>query len=163
MSTARPLGRILAHGLTVMLAIAGCAAGTPTPTPAPPSPTPAGPTSFADWTARQGFGGSSGLGIIRDNLLFLVNRPSDQSVYGLEQDEADVAHLAAWLDLHPATACWTDYHTAVRDGLAKIADGYERLVRPDVELGRPTPASVSSGLMKLADDLLAMPAPAACP
>jgi hypothetical protein len=164
---ARRISRLVLLLPSVAVLAAGCAAAAatptpPTPTPAAPSPSSAGPTSFAEWTARQGFGGSSGLGIIRDNLLFVVGHRSQMTSYDVDSDKADVTNLAGWLDLHPATACWADYHQAVRDGLARLADGYEQM-RPDVEIGHPVPDKTATDLKALADSLVAMPQPAGCP
>ena len=170
--TIRLRGVVLAW-LSAWFLLAGCTvvgpSATTPPTPsanqassATPAPSPAGPTALADWTARQGFGGSSGLGIIRDNLLFVVGHPSEMTSYDVDADKADVTNLAGWLDVHPATACWAAYHAVVRDGLAKLATGYEQ-IRTYVDVGDPVPNDVAAGLKGLADDLVAMPPPSGCP
>ena len=63
--------------LTLLLAACGGSPASPAPSAATGTASPAasvaGPTDFAAWTERQGFGGSSGL----NNVAKLVTRGDD--------------------------------------------------------------------------------------
>ena len=142
----------------ILLAACSAAAAPSAAPPASPTPSTAGPASFAEWTARQGFGGSSGVGIVRDNLLFVVGHPSDMTPYTVDEDKGDVTHLLDWLDLHPATACWSEYHAAMRDGLAKLAADYDEM-HTYVDAGNSVPNVFAREMKGLADDLVGMPPP----
>jgi hypothetical protein len=145
--------------------VAGCAsAAAPSSSPAPttaPSAA-AGPASFADWTTRQGFGGASGVRLMNENVLFIVNHPSEMTTFFIDEDEGDIAALIGWLDEHPATACWAEYHATVRTGLADLNDAYEKL-RPVVEAGSSVPPDVATAMAAQTKALLDLAAPAGCP
>jgi hypothetical protein len=145
--------------------LAGCGtAATPSPTPpaATSTPTTAGPTAFADWIAREGFGGSSGLNNVNKLVIYLNEHSTTYALFDIDADAADVASLLAWLDAHPATACWTEYHAAVRASLHDLVDGYAA-VHAAVSAGRTPPIDVTVAMAATSAAAKALPAPASCP
>lgn len=158
------VGRAPIAPLAVALILSACS-GTPSPSPsaAPPAaPSVAGPTAFADWTARQGFGGSSGVRMVNTLTGWLVDHISEITVANLDGDVADIGHLVEWLDAHPPTACWADYHTAMRASLVLIKDGYAT-VRTAVVAGKLAPIDVVTSIHAESQKAIDLPAPANCP
>lgn len=148
----------------LLLAACAPAAGSASQTPPPAeSPAAAGPTDFAAWTARQGFGGSSGLTEIHKYVAWVGDNPGEVTA-GLVAVEAIpvVDSLAAWLDSHPATACWAEYRDAVRADLATIQDGYAA-IRSAVAAGKAMPADTQARMEQAGRQALDRPAPADCP
>ena len=124
------LGHLAAIALAATFAsvASGCAGtSTATPTVAPSTPAPtaaataAGPAAFAAWTERQGFGGSSGLNILRKDAAWLIENRYDVELYLLDDHGHDAANLIAWLDAHEPTACWVAFHASMRTALQTIA------------------------------------------
>jgi hypothetical protein len=156
------------------VAVAGCSsAGGATPVPATSAPvltpsataaapTPAGPTAYADWVARQGFGGSSGLNNVAKLAGWLTEHRYDVTAFDLDGDHADVVRLVSWLDAHPATPCWVEYHATVRSLLQSIADAY---VQADADLttAGAVDATRAAAMSAAAAQASALPAPASCP
>ena len=158
-------------GATTLLAACGASASGAAPTdatpatPAPtvrPSPTMAGPTSYADWVARQGFGGSSGLREIAKGAHWLQSNAgaSDAAEMAWWWNDS-VEMLQLWLDTHPATPCWADLHEHMRTGLADVHATLATM-RATLDAGQPRPQDAASHLVEVADELLAVPDPAGC-
>jgi hypothetical protein len=164
-----PVRRLWPSLMVAAVLIGGCGAGSsassagalPTAVAPTAAPTLAGPTDFAAWIERQGFGGSSGLNNVNKLAGWLVNHATEVRVFDLDQDGGDVAKLLAWLDTHPATDCWADYHAAVRASLEAIAAGYAT-TRVAVEAGKPAPAEVIGPMYQEATKALGLPRPANC-
>lgn len=163
-----PAARTILISVAVAASAAACAATPTSPSPGPSAvpptaaPTTAGPANFADWTARQGFGGSSGLANVKKLADWLVGHRAEVRLFDLDSDSGDVIGLASWLDAHPPTACWTDYHVRVRALLQKIVAGYTD-ARAAVADGEPIPEGVAEGIQAEAVAAFSMPAPASCP
>lgn len=156
-------------GLLVALLVAGCTAAAPaTPSPAAatpavtPIPTAAGPTAFADWIAREGFGGSSGLSNVNKLVIYLNEHSTSYGLYDIDADAADVASLLAWLDAHPATACWTAYHASVTASLQTLVADYAA-VHTAVAAGGTPPIAVLVAMAAESAAAKALPAPPSCP
>jgi hypothetical protein len=148
----------------LLLAACAPAAGSASQMPtAPASPSTAGPTDFAAWTARQGFGGSSGLNEVHKYVAWVGDNPGEVTA-GLVDVEATpvVDSLAAWLDAHPATACWAAYRDAVRANLATIQDGYAA-IRSAVAAGKAMPVDIQARMEQAGREALDRPEPAGCP
>ena len=64
-----------------------------------------------------------------------------------------------WLDTHQPTACWNDYHEAVRADLTKLAADYVT-TRAAVAAGNSAPADVVTNMKTTSQAALALPAPA---
>ena len=164
--------RSVTHYLAVAalaVAIGGCsgaAVATPSPVPATTSPTAAataaGPAAFADWTERQGFGGSSGLNNVNKLAKWLTEHRYDVTAFDLDNDGGDVVALVGWLDAHPATACWAEFHTAIRKALQAIADGYAQS-KLDLARAGSVDVDVANAMYAESQRAFAMPAPANCP
>ena len=110
-----------------VLVVAGACGqgGVPSPVATAPAPTPAptptiGPTEYAAWVARQGFGGSSGLANVRKLAVWLGENTATVTAFDLNSDRSDIRALARWLADHPATACWAAYHQAAAADLATL-------------------------------------------
>jgi hypothetical protein len=149
--------------------LAGCgtSSGGSSPTAPPTSPptsqpTVAADTAFAAWTERQGFGGSSGLKSVDKLTGWLGDHEYDATLFDLDEDAGDIARLASWLDTHQPTACWADYHAAVRADLTKLAAAYVT-TRAAVAAGNSAPADVVASMETTSKAALAMPAPPNCP
>src|SRR4029078_9561845 len=104
-------------------------------------PSPARPTSWADWIDHQGFGAQNGPNEVRRLTRYLTEHAGAPTLFDLDDDIARVAGIVAWLDAHPATACWADYHDQVRAHLVTVRDGWTE-ARPEVEAGHLIPATV---------------------
>ena len=148
--------------LAAAILVAGCQAasgGAPSPTP---SAIAAVPASVADWTARQGFGGSSGLPQVNQGAHWLQDNvyADDYSHWifwwnGIAQD------LATWLDTHTPTACWADYHATVRTNLASMLADFATLQSAaDANHGQPPDAITD--LVQRADVISELPLPSGC-
>lgn len=148
------------------LLLAACGGSAPAapaqPTPQP-SPTTSGPTDFAAWIARQGFGGSSGLNEANKLILWIGDHPDQITVAMLDQEEIPaVRGLSTWLALHPPTNCWADYHATVSAGLRTLEDDLGK-ARSAVDAGEGLDAELAAAMADLSGDLEAIPAPADCP
>lgn len=155
----------LAGFLVAAVLMAGCGTSSGGSSTAPPTtsqPTVAAETAFADWTARQGFGGSSGLHNVDKLTAWLGDHEADVTLFDLDGDAQDIANLATWLDTHQPTACWSAYHEAVRADLTKLA-AYYVTTRAAVAAGGPAPADVVANMETTSKAALGMPAPASCP
>ena len=85
-----------------------------------------------------------------------------ETLFDLDQDLTLVTDIIAWLDAHPATACWADYHTQLRAYLVTVKDGWTK-ARPAVEKGGLVPADVVASGSAAANAANDLPAPANCP
>ena len=85
-----------------------------------------------------------------------------RDLFDLDQDLTLVKDIIAWLDAHPATACWADYHTQLRAYLVTVQDGWTK-ARPVVEKGGLIPADVVASGSEAANAANDLPAPANCP
>ncbi|HEY4190118.1 MAG TPA: hypothetical protein VGM28_06840 [Candidatus Limnocylindrales bacterium] len=151
--------------LATALLAGGCGNAAITPPAASPTAAPsvvAGPTSFADWTARQGFGGSSGLNDVDKNSEWIMNNPGQMTIGFVDQDTDEIQRLISWLDTHPATACWTAYHASVRDKLTTLATEYATL-RVSLVAGKGAPDAISNAMAATSAGAVALAAPANCP
>jgi|GEM_PF-4315039 len=148
--------------------IAGCSGTGSAPSTAPKSapptaqPTVATDTTFAAWTARQGFGGSDGLRSVDKLTNWLGDHELTATLFDLDSDATDIAHLLTWLDTHQPAACWKDYHEAVRADLAKLAADYVT-TRAAVAAGNPAPDPVVAEMRTTSGAAFGMAAPANCP
>ena len=134
-----------------------------TATPTQPDPTgPAGPTDYAAWVETQGFGGSDGLNEVHKIAQYVFDHAGFESGFNLTADIAVPSRLTAWLDGHPATACWTTYHTKVRALLGTVLAGYTS-AEPVVKNGGPIPTDTVNAILAAAAAAEALPAPANCP
>jgi len=173
---------------TTAVALAACAGGsaTPLPTTAPPvlatptaTPTPepsaaaaeptesasaapsGGPVDYAAWVERQGFGGSSGLHQLLNEVQFVQRDAYSVNLFDLDTGARLADHLATWLDQNPPTACWAGYHAAVRAALGKIHDGYAA-AHDAVAGGHSVPADVATSLVTETQAAFDIPPPAGC-
>jgi len=145
-------------------------AATPSPEPsaaavdpsANPSPAPSGgPVDYAAWVERQGFGGSSGLHQLLNEVQFVQRDAFTITLFDLDTGARLADHLAGWLDQNPPTACWADYHAAVRAALGKIHDGYAA-AHDAVAGGHSVPADVAAALVTETQAAFDMAPPAGC-
>ena len=150
----------------VLLAACGGASGAAyVPTQAAvaaASPSPAGPSSWADWIDHQGFGAQNGPNEVRRRARYVTEHAGAEDLFDLDDDIAVVASIVRWLDEHPATACWAEYHTQVRAYLVTVRDGLTA-ARPEVEAGRVIPPAIVASTGKAANAANDLPAPANCP
>jgi hypothetical protein len=123
----------------------------------------AGPTTLAAWNDRQGFGGGSGMVEIQKGAHWLKENPwaADRSNWA-DWWSATVDGLAAWLDIHPATPCWTAYHASARQALARIQGDFVP-IRTAFANGGYAPAASASDLVSTADALIALQPAPSCP
>lgn len=153
-------------GLLVAAALmAGCGAssgGASAVAPQTAQPTVATDTAFAAWTERQGFGGSDGLKNVDKLTNWLGDHEYDATLFDVDEDAGDIAKLVTWLDTHQPTACWTDYHQAIRADLTKLAADYVT-ARAAIAANNAAPADVVATMETTSKAALAMPAPANCP
>jgi hypothetical protein len=127
-----------------------------------PGPTVFGPTAFADWTERQGFGGSSGLHDVAKNAAWLTEHTFDATAFDIDSDTHKIHLLIDWLDAHPATTCWASYHAAVRASLTSLVARYVD-VSAAIASGTSVPTAVATAIANEAQSTYAMPDPASCP
>ena len=154
-------GVILATSVMVAACSGAAAAPTVAPVTAAP-PSPAGPTSWADWIDHQGFGAQNGPNEVRRLTRYLTEHAGATTLFDLDDDIARVAGIVAWLDAHPATACWADYHRQVQANLVTVRDGWTR-ARPEVEAGQLIPADVVASTDEAANAANDLPTPSDCP
>ena len=124
-------------------------------------PTAAGPTSYTAWLERQGFGGSSGINQVVRGVEFVQSHP-DATLFDLDDIATDNLHLIEWLDAHPATACWSAFHDAIRAQLVQVRDALA-VLRADKAAGSSLDATEIAQALTAAQGAEAMPAPTACP
>jgi hypothetical protein len=154
-------------GLAATL-IAGCGQSGAKPSAPPASTltavaaTPSGPVAFAEWTARQGFGGSSGLANMNKLAKWLDAHRGDATPFDLTSDSHDIDGLIAWLDQHPASSCWADYHAAMRALLAKLQGPYATAIQARTD-GAAVTIGTSLQIVAGAQAAVDLPAPAGCP
>jgi hypothetical protein len=180
--SSRPLAPPAAVGLLIATAIAlmACSAApgaTPSPRPSPspaatatpvavastaPSPSlDAGPVDFASWVEIQGFGGSSGLNEVRKGAEWIRDHPGEGNAFDIESTNRLVVELAAWLDEHAATPCWSDYHATMRASLDRIRDGFAAAAEARAA-GRTVPADVAVQLAAESKAAFDLPKPESC-
>ena len=147
---------------------------TPEPTASPQPSSPAaeasasvapaasgGPVDYAAWVERQGFGGSSGLHQLLNDVKFLQANAYAATLFDVDDGAKLADHLATWLDQNPPTACWADYHAAIRSDLGKIQDDFVP-AHDNVAGGHSIPADVATKLVTEAQAAYDMAAPAGC-
>ena len=145
----------------------GATTAAATEKPATPSPvaaataSPGGPVDFALWLDRQGFGGSSGLRQVLKSANWVNDNGAFASASDVEIEMGYAERLAGWLDAHPATACWADYHAAVRATLDRVLAGFAA-ARDARAAGQPVPLDVGATLASDAQAAYDLPAPAGC-
>ena len=120
-----------------------------------------GPVEYAAWVERQGFGGSSGLHQLLNDVKFLQANAYSVTLFDVDDGAKLADHLAAWLDQNPPTACWADYHAAIRSDLGKIHDDFVP-VHDNVAGGHSIPADVATALVTEVQAAFDMAAPAGC-
>jgi len=142
--------------------LASAALASPGPT-VRPNATMAGPTTLAAWTERQGFGGGAGIVEIQKGAHWLQENPvaPDRAEWA-DWWSATVDALAVWLDSHPATPCWTAYHDAVRQALARIQDDFVPIRAAVAKDGLVPPEAVSD-MVTAADAIGALQPSSSCP
>jgi hypothetical protein len=120
-----------------------------------------GPVDYAAWVERQGFGGSSGLKEVAKETEWMRDHPSEVTPFDIQTTQRFIDHLAAWLDEHPATPCWADYHTTVRAALGRMHDAY--ITAHDTRTaGNQVAADVVAALVNDADNAATLADPAGC-
>lgn len=138
-----------------------------TPKPVQPSPvdaasaSPGGPVDYALWIERQGFGGSSGLRQVLKSANWVNDNGAFASVSDVGTEMGYAERLAGWLDNHPATACWAEYHAAVRATLDRVLAGFAA-ARDARAAGQRVPLEVGATLVSEAQAAFDLPAPAGC-
>jgi len=149
------------------------AAATPEPTASSKPSSPAaeasasaaaasgGPVEYAAWVERQGFGGSSGLHQLLNDVKFLQANAYSATLFDVDDGAKLADHLSTWLDQNPPTACWADYHAAIRSDLGKIHDDFVP-VHDNVAGGHSIPADVATALVTEVQAAFDMAAPAGC-
>jgi hypothetical protein len=70
-------------------------------------------------------------------------------------------NLAAWLDSHPATACWADYHATMRASLDRIKSAFAA-ARDARAAGDSVTPEVGAQLVKETQAAVDLPEPAGC-
>jgi len=126
------------------------------------SPASAGPTPFAAWIEHQGFGASVGPNEVRRTALYISDHDGIEDLFNIDEDLALVTGIIEWLDTHPATACWADYHSQVRGYIATVRDGWTK-ARPIVANGGLVPQDVVKSALEASTAANDLPAPANCP
>jgi len=147
---------------------------TPEPTASPQPSSPAaeasasaapaasgGPVEYAAWVERQGFGGSSGLHQLLNDVTFLQANAYSATLFDVDDGAKLADHLAAWLDQNPPTACWADYHAAIRSDLGKIHDDFVP-IHDNVAGGHSIPGDVATALVTEVQAAFDTAAPAGC-
>ena len=151
-----------APGGSVPPSAANTASPAPSTAAAPASPTPAGPTAFAEWVDRQGFGGSSGLRDINKLALWLQDNMTIATAYDVTSETTRVARLIDWLDTHPATACWTSFRSDMLAILGKLHDSYSSAAAA-MTASQTIPTDVVEAIVADAGAAFKMADPADCP
>jgi len=164
----------LAPGLVALMIIllgassAACAGGTAVPVATPPSAapsaasSPAGPSSYAAWVARQGFGGSSGLREVLKGATWVSDHAADAPVFDIDDWTGVAKGLRAWLQEHPATACWQAYRSLIIGGLDGVVEAFGA-AHADRAANQPIPADVAKDLVQRAQATFETPEPTGCP
>jgi hypothetical protein len=116
---------------------------------------------YAAWVERQGFGGSSGLHQLLNDVKFLQANAYSATLFDVDDGAKLADHLSTWLDQNPPTACWADYHAAIRSDLGKIHDDFVP-VHDNVAGGHSIPADVATALVTEVQAAFDMAAPAGC-
>jgi hypothetical protein len=130
--------------------------------PATPRATPdGGPVDYAAWVEVQGFGGSSGLRQVLRGAEWIRDNPTIGNAFDIEMDMRVATNLAAWLDAHPATACWAEYHTTVRASLDRIHDAFAE-ARDARAAGAVVPQDVADRVVSEAQAAADLAEPAGC-
>lgn len=86
----------------------------------------AGPADYADWVARQGFGGGSGLDGLAKAPRYLRDHLGDPG-FDLVHWAQIADELVRWLEEHQPADCWADYHAALRQPVTMIRDDLAEL------------------------------------
>jgi len=116
---------------------------------------------YAAWVERQGFGGSSGLHQLLNDVKFLQANAYSVTLFDVDDGAKLADHLATWLDQNPPTACWADYHAAIRSDLGKIHDDFVP-VHDNVAGGHSIPGDVATALVTEVEAAFDTAAPAGC-
>lgn len=161
--------RVAAPALLAASLIAGCQAASGSapsatrPPTAAPAPTVQAATPFAAWTARQGFGGGSGLVEIGKGAHWLrENVGASDAASWASWWNGTATNLASWLEQHEPTSCWAEYHAAVSAGMARaLAD--LAAIQAALDAGKSLPLDASDAFVTEADALEALRPPANCP
>lgn len=176
-------GRFLI-GAALAITIAGCTAAQPqtpsavaataTSAATPQSSTPgpgesvaasadasSGPVGYEAWVERQGFGGSSGLRQAINDAQFIKANAYTVTAFDVDDGARRIDLLAAWLDEHPPTACWADYHAAMRSALGRAHDGYVS-AREARTAGTSIPTDVAAALVDEIQAAYDVAAPTGC-
>jgi hypothetical protein len=159
-----PLAAVLLAPLLLAACAATSGAAAPANSTAPTamaSASPGGPVEYALWIERQGFGGSSGLRQVLKSANWVNDNASWATVSDVETEMSYAERLAGWLDKHPATACWTDYHATVRATLDRVLAGFAA-ARDARAAGQRVPLEVGATLVSEAQSAFDLPAPAGC-
>jgi hypothetical protein len=146
---------------------ATCGGPPPAPsvTPAPvetASSASTGPTTWSAWVDHLGFGGQTGPNEIRRIARYISDHSGSETLFDLDADISLVTSLISWMDAHPATACWAQYHSTVRAELVEVRDGWVA-ARPTVEKGGLVPMSIVKSAFDVASAANDLPAPSNCP
>lgn len=139
----------------------GSTAATTAGSAAPSAATVAGPTDYAAWVERQGFGGSAGLANVAKLAHWVQDNPGEQTAWQAGDDAAQITSLISWLDAHPATSCWADYHDTVRSLLNSLTVSYAA-TKVELAAGRQIPSDMVASMIAVADKAKAMAPPAGC-
>lgn len=148
--------------------VTGCSVQAAGSSPAPasaaqaPVASAAGPTAYAAWTERQGFGGSAGLNNIAKLARWVRDNPGEETAWNNADETKDIASLAAWLDSHPATSCWADYHATVRASLASLLADYAEALAP-INANESVPGPLADRMVADAEKAQKLPDPPNCP
>ena len=105
-----------------------------------------GPVDYAAWVERQGFGGSSGLNQLLNDVNFLQANAYTATLFDVDDGAKLADHLATWLDQNPPTACWADYHAAMRTPSARSTTTSSP-AHDNVAGGHSIPADVATKLV----------------
>jgi hypothetical protein len=167
-SRARHLLPLLLLGATIAIGACGAAPAAATqsdgrraPTPSP-NATMAGPTPFAAWTARQGFGGGAGIAEVQKGAAWLLaNTGASDRATWTEWWSGMADGLAFWLDVHPATECWAAFHETARQAIGRIQDDFVP-IRTAVGAGKNVPGEPATDMVKAAAELVALKQPTGC-
>lgn len=161
--------RTCALAAIAVLLLVGCGGGgpaaptTPVATTAPSvAPTLAGPASYGDWVARQGFGGSSGLNNVRKLAKWLTENKASATLFELAGDQRDIKGLIEWLGAHAATPCWAGHHDVLVGLLTTLDAEYDQAIAAR-NAGNAVPDAIADAILSTAEAAFDEPAPSACP
>jgi hypothetical protein len=125
------------------------------------APSAGGPVDYALWVERQGFGGSSGLRQVLKGANWIRDHSFEATVFEVDDELGYATRLATWLDEHPPTACWTEYHAIVRATLDRVLDAYAA-AHDARAAGEGIPLEVGETLVAEAQAAFDVPAPSGC-